>query len=433
MLNQHEDLVLFHFLCAIKIHLNEKMGFKKLIFLSAFCLTAIAASAQDTVKVKEKATVKEEEKPKKWYESFSIRGYAQVRYNRLFETNPDLKCEQCDKSWGGNNSFFIRRMRIIFYGQVGKQVYFYVQPDLASSASTTGLHFAQLRDAYFDVGVDKNNEFRFRIGQSKVPFGFENLQSSQNRLPLDRNDALNSAVSNERDLGVFFYWAPKKIRETFSMLVRDGYKGSGDYGVLAFGVYNGQTANKPELNDEVHLVARASYPFQIGNQIIEPGIQGYTGNWVMASEQLTAGVGVNADKSYEDKRLAGTLVMYPKPFGIQAEYNVGKGPEYNPQTDSIETKSLKGGYITLNYMTKVKSQYFYPFVRAQYYDGGKKHEKDARSYSVKELEIGVEWQPVKNFELVAMYTFSDRRFEDKGLPNNRQNGSLLRLQAQVNF
>jgi phosphate-selective porin O/P len=409
------------------------MSFKKLIFVSAFtCITTLAFT-QDTVKVKEKTTVREEEKPKKWYETFAIRGYAQIRYNRLLETNPDLKCEQCDRSWGDNGSFFIRRMRIIFYGQVGKQVYFYVQPDFASSASTTGLHFAQLRDAYFDVGVDKNNEFRFRIGQSKVPFGFENLQSSQNRLPLDRNDALNSAVSNERDLGVFFYWAPKKIRETFSMLVRDGYKGSGDYGVLAVGAYNGQTANKPELNNEMHIVARASYPFQVGNQIMEPGIQGYTGNWVMASDQLTTGVGINASKSYEDKRAAATFVLYPRPFGIQAEYNIGKGPEYNPQTDSIETKKLTGGYITLNYMAKVKSQYLYPFVRAQYYDGGKKHERDARSYTVRELEIGVEWQPMKNFELVAMYTISNRRFEDKTLFNNKQEGSLLRLQAQLNF
>jgi hypothetical protein len=73
-----------------------------------------------------------------------------------------------------------------------------------------------------------------RVGQSKVPFGFENLQSSQNRLTLDRNDALNSAVANERDLGAFFYWAPSKIRERFAMLVKDGYKGSGDYGVFAF-------------------------------------------------------------------------------------------------------------------------------------------------------------------------------------------------------
>jgi len=32
---------------------------------------------------------------KKWFERISLRGYAQVRYNRLFETNAKLKCEQC--------------------------------------------------------------------------------------------------------------------------------------------------------------------------------------------------------------------------------------------------------------------------------------------------------------------------------------------------
>jgi hypothetical protein len=37
----------------------------------------------------------------------------------------------------------------------------------------------------------------FKSRQSKVPFGFENLQSSQNRLTLDRNDALNSAANEE--------------------------------------------------------------------------------------------------------------------------------------------------------------------------------------------------------------------------------------------
>ena len=167
---------------------------------------------------------KKPETAKKWFESISIRGYTQVRYNRLFETNGKLKCEQCDKSWGGNGGFFIRRMRIIFYGQISPNVYFYIQPDFASSASSTSLHFSQLRDAYFDVGLEKKNEFRLRIGQSKVPFGFENMQSSQNRLPLDRNDALNSAVSNERDLGVFFYWAPQKTRKLFSDLVKDVLK-----------------------------------------------------------------------------------------------------------------------------------------------------------------------------------------------------------------
>jgi hypothetical protein len=72
-------------------------------------------------------------------------------------------------------------------------------------------------------------------------------------------------------------------------------------------------------------------------------------------------------------------------------------------------------------------------VRYQYYDGGKKHERDARSYTVKETEIGVEWQPIKNFEFVAAYTFSDRRFEDGLKPDNHQDGSLLRLQLQFNY
>jgi phosphate-selective porin len=388
--------------------------------------------AQSPPIINEKETSGIEEKPKKWYDNFAIRGYAQVRYNRLLETNPDLVCEQCDKSWG-TSSLFIRRMRIIFFGQISKQVYFYIQPDFASASSSSQLNFVQLRDAYFDLGIDKENEFRFRVGQSKVPFGFENLQSSQNRLPLDRNDGLNSALANERDLGVFFYWAPKKIRSRFSSLVREGYKGSGDYGVFGFGVFNGQTANKPDLNDEVHVVARLSYPFEIGNQTIEPGVQGYTGNYVMAADQLTAGVGVNETRSYEDSRFAVSGILYPRPFGIQAEFNWGRGPEFNPASDSIEVQKLKGGYATFSYMIRHKNQLIYPFVRTQYYNGGKKHEKDARSYTVNELELGIEWLPVKNFELVAMYTISSRRFEDHTKINNTQSGSLLRLQAQINF
>ena len=74
-----------------------------------------------------------------------------------------------------------------------------------------------------------------------------------------------------------------------------------------------------------------------------------------------------------------------------------------------------------------------PFTRLQDYDGGKKHERDARSYLVKELEIGFEWQPIKYFELVVMYTMSERRYEDFGRQNNLQRGNLLRIQAQLNF
>jgi hypothetical protein len=370
---------------------------------------------------------------KKWYESFAIRGYTQFRYNRLAETNDKLKCEQCDRSWGEGGGFALRRLRIILYGQIGKHVYFYIQPDFASNASSTSQHFAQLRDAYFDLGIGKYNQFRFRLGQSKVPFGFENMQSSQNRLPFDRNDALNSAVSNERDIGVFFFWAPEKNRKMYSELVRDGFKGSGDYGNLAVGVYNGQTANKPELNKAPHVVARFSYPIKIRQQIIEPGIQGYSGKYTIAKDLLSKDVKVKEDRNYWDQRVAASFIMYPKPFGIQAEYNFGRGPEFNTVTDSIEIQKLHGGYITLSYFLPIKKQIIYPYFRAQYYNGGKKHELDARSYTVQEYEVGIEYQPVKQFEFVMAYVYSDRRFEDFVLQDNHQKGHLIRLQAQINF
>jgi hypothetical protein len=370
---------------------------------------------------------------KQWFESIQLRGYMQVRYNRLFETNPLLQCAQCDRSWGENGGFSIRRMRLIFSGQISDRVYFYVQPDFASNASSTANHFGQLRDAYVDLGLDSKNEFRLRVGQSKVPFGFENMQSSQNRLPLDRNDALNSAVSNERDLGVFFYWAPKKVRTLFSTLVNDGLKGSGDYGVFSVGLYNGQTANRPEANNTPHIVSRFSYPFTINSQIVEMGIQGYTGQYVLTPDLINAGVKIAPNRSFLDQRVAGTFVLYPKPFGIQAEYNVGKGPQFNKVTDSIEVKSLNGGYVTASYKTQHGKHVIIPFSRIQYYKGGKKHEMDAMAYDVKEFEIGVEWQPNKNVELVTMYTISDRRFESFRNQSNQQKGSLLRIQLQLNF
>jgi hypothetical protein len=371
--------------------------------------------------------------PKKWYETFSIRGYTQIRYNRLLETNENLSCEQCDRSWGKDGGFFMRRMRVILFGQINKNVYFYIQPDFASSPSADRLHFGQIRDAYFDVGVDSDNEYRFRIGQSKIPYGFENMQSSQNRIPLDRNDALNSAVSNERDLGVFFYWAPKNKRKLFSELVNDGLKGSGDYGIFAFGVFNGQTANNPELNNKPHVVSRITYPFQLKKQIVELSLQAYSGTYTLPKSNISSQVKTNSDLGYKDERVAASFILYPKPFGIQTEYTIGRGPEFNKITDSIDLTSLHGGYITTSYLLKIKKQVLIPFLRYQYYDGGKKHERDARSYNVKEFELGAEWQVNKNFELVVNYTNSNRRFEDFTRQDNLQKGGLVRIQAQVNF
>ena len=384
----------------------------------------------------------QKEQKEHWYDKISLRGYVQFRYNGLLSTNDLVSCEQCDKSWGttstapdaqSNNGFFIRRARLIFSGQITENLYFYFQPDFASSPATGVLNFGQLRDAYFDLSFDSKREYRIRVGQSKVPYGYENLQSSQNRLSLDRNDALNSGMLNERDLGVFFYWAPSKIRERYAMLVRDGYKGSGDYGVFAFGVYNGQTANKVEGNRDLHVVSRVAYPFVVGSQIIEPALQAYTGKWAFSNE-LSTGVTTPDPQKTIDQRVGASFVVFPKPFGLQTEYNIGRGPQYDKITNTVQVEDLQGGYVLLNYkLDLAKNKYVYPFAKFQYYEGGKKYEKDARSYVVRDYEFGIEWQPYKFVELTAEYVISDRTFEDSAKPNNRQQGNLLRLQAQFSF
>lgn len=366
---------------------------------------------------------------KLWYERLSLRGYAQIRYNRLLETNPDLTCAQCDRSIGNNGGFFLRRGRLILSGTVHPRVAIYIQPDYGTDAAG-GLHYLQLRDAYFDLFLDDAKANRLRFGQSKVPFGFENLQSSSNRLPLDRNDAMNSAVTNERDFGVNYYWTPKVARDRFKILSDSGLKGTGDYGVFGFGVYNGQTANRPEANNSPHVVARLTFPWRLANgQFIETSIQGYSGRFVVPTR--TAGVASEAE--YQDERAAVSAVWYAQPFGIEAEYNWGHGPEYVPGTNAIESRPLSGGFVQAMYAWRTHGHVLQPFVRVQEYHGGKKMELDARRYEVHEVEAGVEWLPMPNFELTALYAISDRLTRDAARPLNDQNGRFLRLQAQFNY
>ena len=377
-----------------------------------------------------------------WYKKIKISGYAQVRYNDLFATNQALVNAQGDKSLGGVGDLSFRRIRVKLQGYIHPRVFFYIQPDLASKGS----HTVQLKDAYMDVYLDEGRTSRMRMGQSKVPFGYENMQSSQKRLALDRNDPLNSALKNERDLMVTFYWTPKRVQEVHRFLKKNQLKFSGDYGMFGLGIYNGQTANVPEANDNKHIVTRFSYPLQFRNkQVLELGIQAYKGTYVTTkiSDGVTVGERTSEglvpsklaakDFGFDEYRVGFSIMYYPQPFGLQAEYNFGKGPEYDPASNTVSVQKLNGGYVQAMYKADIGKSIVFPFVKYQYYDGGKKHELDAMSVAAEEIELGVEWQVFKAFELTAEYVYADRRFEDSVKRANRQAGSMVRLQAQLNF
>ena len=110
----------------------------------------------------------EEKKSSKWYDKISFGGYIQVRYNEFLESNPNLNCEQCDQFWGDKeNGLSFRRLRFKFSGQITPRVFFYIQPDFAKTVGGKNL-VGVIKDAYFDLGLNSKNEYRIRIGQSKV-------------------------------------------------------------------------------------------------------------------------------------------------------------------------------------------------------------------------------------------------------------------------
>lgn len=395
--------------------------------LAAALLCSLLSSAAAAQPVAEKAppapAPAPEAKPKEkhWYDKIKIGGYTQIRYNQIGATNEKLVNIQGDKSIGKDGGFFIRRARLQIQGDVHDRVFIYLQPDFASIVGDQ-LHAPTIRDWYADIALDKDKEFRFRVGQSKVPFGFENMQSSSNRAPLDRADATNSAFKDERELGVFYYYAPKEIRKLYKELANAELKGSGDYGIVGLGIFNGQGANKLEKNATPHVVGRVTYPFRIGGQIIEPGVAAYYGRYKVSTSD-----DVSADEDYRDTRIMGSLVIYPQPIGLQLEYNIGRGPELDPARSRVVERSLEGGYATIT--ARIKD--FTPYVRFSRYRGARKFETDAPRYKVNEVELGLEWRPIKALELVGAYAFAERTFPEA--PYQQESGRLVRLQLQFNY
>jgi len=385
---------------------------------------------------------------KHWYDRLSIRGYAQFRINEVLWDDPDGAPPQHtgDGSVGDNQSFFIRRARVILSGDVSDHMYVYIQPDFAASVpgSPDANHFTQLRDCYCDIYIDEEKVHRLRIGQSKVPYGWENLQSSSNRIPLDRNDGLNTAVRNERDLGLFYYYTPDFAQDLFKWVLDNGYKGSGNYGLFGLGFYNGQGGSLREQNDNIHMVARLTWPHQFeSGQVVEMSIQGYTGKYnVLTSPIQPLGVPPAAAPTvspdgYLDQRVAGTFVYYPQPLGFQAEWNVGRGPVLDETQTAVIDGSLTGGYAMFMYRWETDCYgTLFPFIRYHYYEGGYKWERNAPDALVSEGEVGLEWQFNPQMELTTQLTFTDRTNTSalsSGESYRQFVGNLFRVQFQMNY
>ncbi|WP_088183334.1 porin [Sphingobium sp. Z007] len=385
-------------------------------------------------------------KAKAWYEKLSLRGYTQMRYNGFLSGDDTAPAGVSrlrsvhDSAISDRGGFSLRRVRLVLQGDVSDRVSLYLQSDFATAVNNQAGSerregFAQLRDAYADVFLDKDKSLRLRFGQSKVPYGWENMQSSSNRLTLDRSDAINSAVPSERDLGVVGYYTPPSVEKIWDRLGHDGQKLFGNYGAFGVGVFNGQGTNRTEQNRGLMKVAFATWPFELdglggafAGQVVEIG-----GSAMLNKVQPELRSGAVSEIAYDDNRVGLHAMLYPQPFGIQAEWNWGKGPEYDRDSLSIQTKKLNGGYVQMMYRLPTDSVgALMPYGRWQHYRGGWKASTSAPRLETDEFELGVEWQPWKAFEVTVAYARMKRAEADERR-TGRAEGDLIRTQVQWNY
>lgn len=381
-----------------------------------------------------------------WYKRVSLRGYTQLRLNEILSGEATAPAGQSrlrspgDSGITDQGNFTFRRIRLVFSGDLSDDVSFYFQPDFANAVTNQSNDerregFAQLRDAYVDWFPNGDRRFRLRFGQSKVPFGWENLQSSSNRITLDRSDGINSAAPSERDLGVVAFFTPPAVQRTWDRLEDDGQKLFGNYGAFGLAIYNGQGVNRTERNNGLMSLAMATWPFELDNlggafsgQVLELG--GAVMRNRVRPEVRTGGV---SERSFKDDRIGFHAILYPQPIGLQAEWNWGRGPEFDPLTGRIETRDLNGGYVQT--MARVRSSPlgpFMPYARWQRYRGGWKALTNAPRLETNELELGIEFQPIPPLELTIAYADMTRREADERRIG-RAEGQLIRTQLQWNY
>ena len=389
------------------------------------------------------------QKSKAWYERLSLRGYTQMRYNAFLSGDDTAPAGESrlrsvhDSSISDKGSFSLRRARLVVQGDISDRVSLYLQSDFATAVNNQAGSerregFVQLRDAYADVFLDKAKSFRLRFGQSKVPYGWENMQSSSNRLTLDRSDAINSAVPSERDLGIVGYYTPPSVQKIWDRLGHDGQKLFGNYGAFGLGVFNGQGTNRTEQNRGLMKVAFATWPFELDglggmfeDQVFEIGGSAMMND--VQPEVRSGSTTVISSQAYDDDRVGIHAMLYPQPFGIQAEWNWGKGPEFDRASQSIETKKLNGGYVQMMYRVPTDTVgVLMPYGRWQHYRGGWKAGTNAPRLETDELELGLEWQPWKALEFTFAYARMKRAEADERR-TGRATGDLIRTQVQWNY
>jgi hypothetical protein len=380
----------------------------------------IRLKAEQEQRAAESAIVAEFTASPKWYERLRQYGYGMMRYNRLGQPNGMLRtyhdASVGDEGAGAQPGFFFRRIRWVVTGQVSDRVGVFFQPDLASNISGN-THALSMRDAWGEFYLDRNKEYRFRVGLQRVPASWDNWQASRQRMAIDRADATNSGAPSERDMGISLQWTPKHAQHRWKHML-DYMYGAGDWGVVNITVDNGQGNNIAEANDDKRVGFRLAYPFELPDgRLFEIGMNAYRqqfrvtpGSFATATPTaLFSTVGQDhVSRNYTDERINFFIHVPPQPWGFIAEYVTGRGPK-RQASGRIDESHLYGGYVQGHYQWKYSDIGLANFyARWQEYYGGIKFQTGAPDGRMRETELGIAWMPDPQWEITTAYTFTER-------------------------
>lgn len=220
-------------------------------------LAKVEAALATAKAAQEKATDQQAEKKK----ALTFDGYMQLRYE--VNTAP-----------AGRNQFYIRRARFNIRGAIDEHVSSRIELNASDKDGDKGYGSkVTLREAYIDYASGLE---RLRMGQAKIPFGYELRESARELWSGQRSLVLERLFPDSTDIGVQYrwLWSPEKQFD--------------------IAVFNGTGVNANDDNDRKDPVASVTLPIHLGS-VVFSYYAGANGNGAerMIRDRLGAGLKIN--------------------------------------------------------------------------------------------------------------------------------------------
>lgn len=295
-------------------------------------------------------------------------GYAQFRY-------------QDDNAPAGKQDFAVRRARFNIRGPVSERVSYRLefQLDAKESGKGTGSK-VQMRTAYADYKLD---QALIRVGQAKLPWGYELLESVPDLWTGERCLFMDRLFPNQRDIGV-----------------QAQYRKSPNAPQVDVGVFNGTGINTSDNNHRKNVMARVNFPLPGGSV----ALSGYNG---------TNGAGAGATR--QDR------------YGLSARY-AAHGTEFMGEFVTGEDLGydVRGWYAQVGRpLTRGRPNLL--FVKYDVYD----ENRDLADNLFKRWSLGYWWELDKATRLTVV---AERRQPEPGFSDlSTWDGNAAYVQMQVKY